>query len=69
MAELKYWFKRLWCWLTGGCRFAADTLQSHIDERTQLCTLRNRCVRCGMEYKCTIPVIDLLEHEPIRLED
>ena len=68
MAKLKYWFNLLWCRIVG-CQFAHINLQSNLDERTRMCTFRNRCLRCGREYKCTIPFIDLLEHEPIRLED
>lgn len=68
MAKLKYWFKRLWCSLFG-CVFDVRNLESCYDERTDACTFRNRCLRCGREHKCTIPFIDLLDYEPIRMED
>ena len=68
MAKLVRWFKRLLC-LLFGCRMAAINLQSRYDERTEMCEFRNWCIRCGKEHRCIIPMEDLLEHEPIRLEE
>ena len=67
MAKLKYWFKRLRCWLTG-CQLSTNTVLSYRDEKTQMTTFKNHCVRCGQKYKVEVPTIDLLEHRPIRLE-
>jgi hypothetical protein len=68
MAKMKQWLKRLWC-LIVGCSLVDGNLQSKYEERTQMVTFRNRCIRCGKEYTCEIPFQDLLDFEPIRLSD
>lgn len=67
MAKLVRWFKRLLC-LLFGCPLAAKNIESCYEDRTMMYTLRNRCIRCGAEYRSVISKIDLLEHEPIRWE-
>ena len=68
MAELKRWFKRLWCRLFD-CSLADENIECRYEERTRMYQLRNRCVRCGMEYKCELSEKDLLNHKPIRRRD
>lgn len=67
MAKLKYWLKRLRCWLTG-CKLSSTGITSCRDEELQIMTFHNLCVRCGQEYKAVIPIKDLLDHQTIRLE-
>ena len=47
MAELKRWWKKVWCWLTGGHLYNTKDLKSHhIPEKCLTCFIQ-RCVKCG----------------------
>ena len=44
------WFRKTWCWLTGGHIYADGNLQSHhIPEKGVTCFIQ-RCLKCG-EYQ------------------
>jgi hypothetical protein len=68
MDKLKHWSKRLRCRIVG-CSLAAGNIQTVYSEIDMMYTFRNRCVRCGKTYTCRVPKEELLEYEPIRLED
>ena len=67
MANVKQWFKRLRCWLTG-CKLSPTGIVTHRDEANLMMIFRNHCVRCGQKYIAEIPFEDLLDNAPIRLE-
>lgn len=50
---------KIMCFLTGGHRYKASNLQSHIDD-TYIVHFTNFCVKCGKKYTCTIPYVNLL---------
>lgn len=60
MDELKKWFKKFWCWLSGGHIYADVNLQSHYDECNMMYTLKNRCCRCGKAVELEVPAEHLL---------
>ena len=44
------WWKKFWCWITGGHIYADGSLQSHhIPEHGVTCFIQ-RCLKCG-EYQ------------------
>lgn len=70
MTELKRWWKKVWCWLSGGHTYADINLETHrIPEHCMTC-FRNKCIKCG-EYQvfvvndealyCTYPLPNRLE--------
>lgn len=50
---------KIMCFLTGGHRYKASNLQSHIDD-TYIVHFTNFCVKCGKKYTYTIPYVNLL---------
>ena len=47
MAELKPWFRRVRCWLTGGHRYSDLGLVSCYEPITHRQWFGNRCIKCG----------------------
>lgn len=64
MDKLKRWWKKFWCWITGGHTYACVNLQSCYDERDMMYTFRNRCCKCGKEDKWEVPAENLLPKKP-----
>ena len=63
MADLKRWFKKLWCFLTGGHRFADKNLVSCYEPRTRMHTFRTHCVKCGERYVLEVEHKDMLNFD------
>lgn len=61
------WFRRIWCCLTGGHKYAAMNLESyHLPEEGITC-FRNVCVKCGKSYVC--PVSDKALYYDVGIDD
>jgi hypothetical protein len=47
MAELKWWAKRFWCWLTGGHTYADINLRTERFPEHRVTCFCNKCLKCG----------------------
>lgn len=41
------WWKKVWCWLTGGHRYSDFTMVCRYNSLTGEYIFRNRCEKCG----------------------
>jgi len=54
------WWKKFWCWITGGHAYLAMNLQSHYDEMNMVYRFRNRCTKCGKVDEWEVPAENIL---------
>ena len=54
------WWRKLWCWITGGHTYADMNLQCYRDELNMAFKYRNRCCKCGEVDEWEIPMENLV---------
>ena len=57
------WWKKLWCWITGGHSYADMNLQCFRDEENMVFKYRNRCCKCGKADEWEIPMENILHRK------
>ena len=60
-------FKRIKCFLTGGCKFKGGTSQVQLDKKDNV-TITETCYKCGKQYSFTVPYSAFGEYVDIRLK-
>lgn len=54
---------RLFCFLTGGHRYADKNLTAGQSEDPDFIVLRNRCVKCGKPYRAVIKLKNIINND------
>lgn len=60
MDDFKKWLKRVWCLLSGGHLYEAETLHSTYYPHREVFQFRNCCCKCGKWDKWEVPVENIL---------
>lgn len=47
-------WKRFWCWITGGHKYANENLETYPFPELGKTCFRNVCVKCGKSYVCEV---------------
>ena len=65
--NMKRFFKKLWCILTGGHAYSDLTLHAHYNAERDVFVYRNHCAKCGAREKWEVPG-DMILPELVRNE-